>query len=81
MVRESDKEKLARQDAELKAFKSRLRKLEKEHKAWSTLLKKVIAQTLIWMLLMAGSGMMFGWKMSPETRQSLIQTLLDWVFK
>lgn len=51
--------------------------LEKEHKKWTSLVRNVIVKSVTWLLLMGGSGMLFGWNMPPEVRKAL----LEWASK
>ncbi len=51
--------------------------LKEENKKWNSLLRTVLAKTVTWLLLVAGSGILFGWHLPPEIRKAI----MDWAAK
>lgn len=47
--------------------------LKKDHDEWNKLLKRVVVKTVAGLILMLGSGALFGWQLPEGFRAALIE--------
>ena len=67
--------------AKLEAAVDQLSKDNKEQKdvlnLWNSLIRTTLIKIVTWLIVAGGTGLIFGWKMPPETRKAII----EWVTK
>ena len=45
--------------------------------SWNSLVRSALLKIVTWLIIAGGTGLVFGWKMPPEVRKSII----EWVSK
>lgn len=57
----------------LTKMEGKIELLEKESDSWNSLIKGVVIKIVTWLIMMGGSGIIFGWQLPPDVRKALIE--------
>lgn len=70
-------ERLIRLEIRNDELEARIKVLEEKVNAWDSLQKKIIVKTVTWLIAAITAGIMYGWHLPKNIRESLI----DWIWK
>lgn len=66
-------ERLTKLEAKDEAKEKRLEFIEKERESWNSLIRSVMVKTVVWLVAVGGSGIIFGWQLPPDIRKAIME--------